>query len=154
MGWSSATTVFTPIAHALIDANVDDTTKRRVLANLIRGLQQGDWDTEDEALEDLLHDPAAVLAFADCGVHLPDRRCCRAALTSEPREHIKAMRSGDVPEAEMDQALDAYAHQLAERQRAHLHADGDDAGCVCGGCTACLVTEVIKLIDPTATGEG
>ncbi|NED86927.1 hypothetical protein G3I76_43405, partial [Streptomyces sp. SID11233] len=81
------------------DAGTDDATKRRVLAGLIRGLQQGDWDTEDEALEDLLHDPATVLAFADCGVHLPDRRCCRAVLASDPRQHIKAMRSGDVPEA-------------------------------------------------------
>ncbi|EDY43932.1 hypothetical protein [Streptomyces sp. SPB074] len=42
MGWSSATTVFTPIAQALIDAGTDDATKRRVLVDLIRGLQQGD----------------------------------------------------------------------------------------------------------------
>ncbi|HET6691724.1 MAG TPA: hypothetical protein VFG74_12755 [Miltoncostaeaceae bacterium] len=85
MGWSSANSIFDPVARALIDAGADDTTKRRVLGDLIGGLQDGDWDTEDESLEEFLDDPAVVAAFADRNVHLADRRCCR-----KPTEQVIA----------------------------------------------------------------
>ena len=77
MGWSSANQIFDPVARALIDAGAPDDTKRKVLGDLISGLQDGDWDTEDESLEEFLDDPAIVAAFADHGVHLSDGRCCR-----------------------------------------------------------------------------
>ncbi|WTW93658.1 hypothetical protein OG216_09830 [Streptomycetaceae bacterium NBC_01309] len=70
MGWSSANSIFDPVAEALINAEVDGPTKRKVLADLIKGLQDGDWDTCDESLERFMHDPAIVLAFADNGVVL------------------------------------------------------------------------------------
>lgn len=118
MGWSSANSVFDPVARALIDAGADDTTKRKVLGDLIGGLQEGDWDTEDESLEDFLDDPAVVQAFADRGVHLTDRRCCRAEHANDPAAALLAMRHEDVSEEEMARAIDAYAAHLNERIRA------------------------------------
>jgi hypothetical protein len=117
MGWNSANRIFDPVAHALIKTGADDATKRKVLGDLIKELQEGDWDTEDESLEDFLDDPAIVQAFADKGVHLSDRRCCRAEHAKDPRAFLLAMRHEDVEEDEMASAIDAYAHHLAERIR-------------------------------------
>jgi hypothetical protein len=72
MGWSSANQIFNPVARALIDAGADNATKRKVLGDLIAGLQEGDWDTEDESLEDFKDDPAIVAAFADNDVYLDE----------------------------------------------------------------------------------
>ncbi|MEW2351465.1 hypothetical protein AB0904_27830 [Streptomyces sp. NPDC006684] len=108
MGWSSANRIFNPIARALQDAHVPAESRRKILGDLIDGLQDGDWDTEDESLEDFLDDPAIVSAFADHGVHLSDRRCCRAALADDPRAQLLSMRSDEVDEAEMVRALDAF----------------------------------------------
>lgn len=44
--------------------------------------------------------------------------------------------------------VDAFAHGLAEKQRQHLRGQGYDTDCACGGCSACLATEYIDLIDP------
>lgn len=48
-----------------------------------------------------------------------------------------------------------HAHELAEKQRAKLIADGygpldedDDGICPCGGCSWCLAQDYIDLIDP------
>jgi hypothetical protein len=117
MGWSSANEIFNPVARSLIDTGADDAAKRKVLGDLIERLQDGDWDTEDESLEDFLDDPAIVQAFADHNVHLSDRRCCRAEHAKDPAAFLLAMRHGDVEEAEMARAIDAYAHHLAERIR-------------------------------------
>lgn len=53
--------------------------------------------------------------------------------------------------------LDEHAHQLAEKQRAKLIADGygpldedDDGICPCGSCSWCLAQDYIDLIDPEA----
>ncbi|MCX5209766.1 hypothetical protein OG689_10770 [Kitasatospora sp. NBC_00240] len=64
MGWASASRIFDPVAQALIDAGASDELKTRVLGKLISQLQNEDWDTEDESLEDFRHDPAIVAAFA------------------------------------------------------------------------------------------
>lgn len=48
-------------------------------------------------------------------------------------------------------ALRDHAHQLAEKQRAHLRHQGYDTSCVCESCSACLATEYIDLIDPEVT---
>ncbi|WP_416975629.1 hypothetical protein [Streptomyces sp. 4F14] len=118
MGWSSANDIFDPVARALRDSGAPDQTKRDVLGKLIAQLQHNDWDTEDESLEDFLDDPAIVGAFADKGVHLSDRRCCRAAHAKDPHAHLMAMRHEDVSEDEMRAAIEAYAHHLADRIRA------------------------------------
>lgn len=107
MGWNSANRIFDPVARALIEAGATDDVKRKVLGDLIRELQDGDWDTEDESLEDFLGDPAIVQAFADRNVHLSDRRCCIAG--GDPRTALLAMRSEDFSEDEMNAALDAFA---------------------------------------------
>jgi hypothetical protein len=70
MGWSSANSIFDPVAQALIDAGATPEVKRKVLGDLINGLQDGDWDTEDESLERFRKDPAIVQAFADHGIEL------------------------------------------------------------------------------------
>jgi hypothetical protein len=74
MGWSSANEIFNPVARALIETGADDDTKTRVLGDLIAGLQEGDWDTEDESLEDFKDDPAIVKAFANNDVHLTEEQ--------------------------------------------------------------------------------
>jgi hypothetical protein len=113
MGWSSANRIFDPVARKLIEAGVDDTTLRETLRDLIRGLQEGDWDTEDESLEDFLDHPAVVSAFADRDVHLSDRRCCRREIGVGPREALLRMRHEDITEEDMAAALDAYAEHLS-----------------------------------------
>lgn len=63
MGWNTANRIFDPVAQALIDAGAPADTKTRVLGDLIKQLQDGDWDTEDESLAQFTHDPAIVEAF-------------------------------------------------------------------------------------------
>lgn len=88
MGWSSANHIFNPVARALQDTGADDTTKRKVLGDLIGGLQEGDWDTEDESLEDFLDDRAIVAAFHDHNVHTQDRGCCHQTAVAKAQERI------------------------------------------------------------------
>ena len=144
MGWNSANQIFNPVARALIEAGSSNQTKRTVLGKLISQLQDGDWDTEDESLEDFLDDPAVVQAFADHDVHLSDRRCCRAEHAGDPAAHLLALRHEDVDEDEMARAIDAYAHHLAER----IRATRDDTK---GAVQATKVMDyAADLIDPEA----
>lgn len=68
MGWGSASAYFYPVADALLEAGADDETRYKVCKALIRSLQDGDWDTEGEALGDYSEDEAIVRAFRECGV--------------------------------------------------------------------------------------
>jgi hypothetical protein len=68
MGWSSAGAIFDPVAQAMIDLNAPAEMKLRVLGALIGALQDGDWDTEDESLNQFLDDPAIVEAFRQHGI--------------------------------------------------------------------------------------
>lgn len=68
MGWASASEIFDPVAHALIDLGADADTKRQVLGTLIGKLQDLDWDTEDESLEEFRHDPVIVQLFYEHSV--------------------------------------------------------------------------------------
>jgi hypothetical protein len=72
MGWNSAGDIFDPVARALIELGAPDAMKTRVLGDLIGALQDGDWDTEDESLEQFKNDPAIVAAFADHDVYPDD----------------------------------------------------------------------------------
>ncbi|MFJ9128901.1 hypothetical protein ACIRJS_32850 [Streptomyces sp. NPDC102340] len=148
MGWSSANGIFDPVARALIDAGVDDTTKRDVLGKMISNLQDGDWDTEDESLEDFLDDPAIVSAFSDHNVHLSDRRCCARELGVGPREALLLMRREDTSEQQMNEALHAYTHHLAETIRAnrdHLRGSTMPATAV-----ADWIADLIDPAEPSA----
>lgn len=68
MGWASAGDIFDPVAQALIELDADERTKRSVLGPLIDALQEGDWDTEDESLEQFRADPVIVSIFYSRGV--------------------------------------------------------------------------------------
>lgn len=70
MGWASAGEIFDPVARALVELNAPDQVKTQVLGDLIGALQDGDWDTEDESLEEFKDDPAIVEAFRLHDVYL------------------------------------------------------------------------------------
>lgn len=69
MGWASAGEIFNPVARALTNHVPDPEARQAVAATLIAALQAGDWDTEDESLEEFRDDPAIVAAFAENGIH-------------------------------------------------------------------------------------
>lgn len=69
MGWASAGAIFDPVAKALVELNAPDEMKIRVLGDLIGALQDGDWDTEDESLEEFKNDPAIAEAFRQHDVY-------------------------------------------------------------------------------------
>jgi hypothetical protein len=68
MGWNSANEIFDPVIGALRGADVPAATLKHVAVTLIKALQDGDWDTEDESLEEFKDDPVIVAAFAECGI--------------------------------------------------------------------------------------
>ncbi len=72
MGWASAGEIFDPVAKALVDLNAPEETKRRVLGTLIDKLQDGDWDTEYESLEEFSDDPVIVDLFRERGITRDD----------------------------------------------------------------------------------
>ena len=81
MGWASAGGIFDPVAQGLINAGASDDVKIQVLTLLIKALKDGDWDTEDESLDQFRDDPAIVEAFRRNGVYdycddEHDRRFC------------------------------------------------------------------------------
>ena len=70
MGWGSAGRIFDPIAEGLIEAGASDELKRKVLGGLIERLQNEDWDTEWDSLNQFKDDPAIVAAFLYTAVSL------------------------------------------------------------------------------------
>jgi hypothetical protein len=75
MGFGSAgITFFNPVAHALIKAGASDEEKEKVLGDIIGHLQDEDWDTELDSLQQFLDDPAIVRAFAKHGITWDDDR--------------------------------------------------------------------------------
>lgn len=70
MGWASGGEIADTVADALIEANADDEVAEKVMTKVISALQQEDWDTEDESLEQYADYPAIVRAFAANGVRL------------------------------------------------------------------------------------
>jgi hypothetical protein len=71
MGWASAGAIFGPIAKALIDHGASNELKLLVCDKLIGVLQEGDWDTEGESLDEFAGDPVIVEAFRRHGITLP-----------------------------------------------------------------------------------
>ena len=65
--------MFDPIAKALVEANADPDIIRRTLGSLIGELQELDWDTELDSLQQFADCPAVVEAFRDMGITLPGR---------------------------------------------------------------------------------
>jgi hypothetical protein len=67
MGWSGASDIFNVVADAMRDSGRDDV---ELLDRLIGELNSGDWDTQDESLEEFATYPPAVEAFRRHGFHL------------------------------------------------------------------------------------
>lgn len=65
MGWASGGDIFDSVAHALIEAKASGELKYKTLGPLIDKLRDGDWDTEDESLEQFGHDPIIVALFRE-----------------------------------------------------------------------------------------
>lgn len=82
MGWNSANIYFDAVAKALIDHGASDELKTEVCSTLIGVFQEGDWDTEDESLDEFKDDPAIVEAFRRhdvlvlCGYENDDSEYC------------------------------------------------------------------------------
>lgn len=70
MGWASAGYIFDPVCKALQKSFMVPEARQKILVTLIKALQDGDWDTEDESLEQFAEDPVVVKAFQECGVYL------------------------------------------------------------------------------------
>jgi hypothetical protein len=68
MGWASANEIFDPVARKTAELGIPDGQRADLLETLIRQLQQGDWDTEDESLSQFENDPAVVEAFRRCDI--------------------------------------------------------------------------------------
>lgn len=71
MGWNSGHHIFNPVARELVAAGVADEVVTRVCVTLIKALQDGDWDTEGESLDEFRGHPAIVEAFRRCDVYDP-----------------------------------------------------------------------------------
>lgn len=70
MGWNSAGDIFDPVARAMVELGAPDAMKIRVLSDLIGALQDGDWDTEQESLDQFADDAAIREAFRQHDVFL------------------------------------------------------------------------------------
>lgn len=70
MGWASAGAIFNPVCEALQQSFLIPETRQKILVILIKTLQEGDWDTEGESLEQFAEDPVVVKAFQECGEYL------------------------------------------------------------------------------------
>lgn len=63
MGWSIGNEVFDPVARKARELELSDEQVTELLTVLIHGLQERDWDTEDESLDEFKDDEAIVEAF-------------------------------------------------------------------------------------------
>lgn len=108
MGWSSANRIFDPVARSLVQLGAPDEMKRSVLGALIKGLQDGDWDTEDESLDEFKDDPAIVAAFADNRVFT---RCLKADDEDERECMLPAGHTGSHAEYEGGPTWDAGSNE-------------------------------------------
>jgi hypothetical protein len=63
MGWASAGPIFDCVANALLRENVEDAKTTAILADLIKELCDGDWDTLNESIDEFLDKPAVIAAF-------------------------------------------------------------------------------------------
>lgn len=68
MGWASGGAIFDKVAYALVKADASDDLMRAALGPLIEALQDGDWDTEDESLNEFGDVPVIVELFHQHGV--------------------------------------------------------------------------------------
>jgi hypothetical protein len=70
MGWASGGYIFDALCEELQKSFLVPATRKKVLVRLIKALQQNDWDTEGESLDQFKGDKVVVDAFRECGVYL------------------------------------------------------------------------------------
>lgn len=72
MGWSSAGRIFDPMARALVQGSYTDEQVRELLRLLAGLLMDGDWDTEDESIQEFADHPGVCLAIRQArgNIHL------------------------------------------------------------------------------------
>lgn len=71
MGWASGGYIFDPVCEALLDTDIADDKLEKVLTTLIKALQDGDWDTEDESADEFENHPRGAVvmkAFRNCDI--------------------------------------------------------------------------------------
>jgi hypothetical protein len=102
MGWSAGNTVFDPVARKARELGLSDEQVTELLTILIRELQDRDWDTEDESLEEFEDDAAIVEAFRRQGIYV---RCGEEDGEGMPCE----LPLGHGPERDHNQFLDEEA---------------------------------------------
>lgn len=96
MGWNSAGDIADPQIALMVKAVDNDELSEALactmLENLIDKLQDGDWDTEGESLEQFAHVPWVVRAFREKGVTLsdPDIKVDKADVKRVVRQAIDA----------------------------------------------------------------
>lgn len=71
MGWASANPIFDETIREAIYNDVEGRALYCIASALIAQLQNGDWDTEDESLEQFRDQPEVIRAFKDAGVLIP-----------------------------------------------------------------------------------
>jgi hypothetical protein len=71
MGWGSGYLVFNEMADKVLASNATEEVKEQILGDLIVSLQNQDWDTEMDSLQDYLHNPLVVRVFARHDIHWP-----------------------------------------------------------------------------------
>lgn len=73
MGWNGANEYFDVVAKGLQEGHASRTTKLKVLVPLIRALNEGDWDTQDESVEAFADDWEILDAFEEAGIDVSCR---------------------------------------------------------------------------------
>lgn len=76
MGWNSANEIFDPVATMVVKAveakAIAEKDAQKLLSTLIGKLQEMDWDTESESLDDFADHAFVVAAFEENGIELED----------------------------------------------------------------------------------
>lgn len=69
MGWAGGSSIFEPVADAVVSSSgMDGETRRRILVALIQALRYSDWDTVDDVIGGYTDNPDVMAAFAECGL--------------------------------------------------------------------------------------
>lgn len=63
MGWNSGNEIFNPVARKALELGMTDEQVTELLTVLIAEMQQADWDTEGESLDEFESHPSIVEAF-------------------------------------------------------------------------------------------
>lgn len=126
MGWSSGSDIFNGVAKALVELDADDRIKRGVLGPLIDSLRDGDWDTEDESMQEFRHDPVIVELFVQrLGTEFWDGAAYGTLNFTRDRWVLNCSVHGDIASGgESADEHDRLVHEWASHDAAEHGGDG------------------------------